>query len=196
MSTVDKERILVERITDDDMKQFTMIPFQLDRPMHKFNEDKAHPFAWIEFDECNESIAKKELEYINGHINESKLYCEIIPKDLKIPINQIMFHKYDDAYGFSRLICNPYTLTGKTSKYPLSILFMTDLRKRRWTIGELFYGKDGSIMKGHVTIPYDGYHYEYQFSTVGRTLIVKTIKSDVKPDKDGIASIIYQFQNN
>lgn len=194
MSTAEKDRIITERATTAEMAALTMMPYQLDRPVRKYLEPHGHPFAWIEFDEYNEIVAKNELAGINGYIDECKLYCRQIPRKLAIPVERIMFHEYDSSYGYTRLICRPLTVTGKPAKYPLLLRFMTDERSAGdFVTGELSYGRDGSIMKGTVTIWERGVMYQFILATVGRSLVVKEVKSSKKPDKNGLPSTIYQL---
>lgn len=191
---VDEETMLVQKIKTEDMAQFTMIPYQLNCQVHKFIKDGGHPFAWIEINRTNEKMAKIELEKINAYISQSKDFCAEIPDNIRIPIEKIMFHEYSKNYGYSRLMCHPYTLKGKISKYPVSLLFMTDLREKdRMTTGEIFYGIDGNILKGKVSIWNNKDGFIYDFATVGRTFLIKEIKSTIRPDKYGQPTTIYKF---
>lgn len=193
-SPIDSEIELVNRISNADMEQFDMIPYHLEGPVKKYTKDGGHPFAYIEIDEINQRCAVIALSEINTYISQSKNYCPVIPHDLEIPIDQIKFSEYAPNYGYSRLMCTPYTSTGKISKYPLSLFFTTDLRKQNYTSGELFYGRDGNIMKGKVNIWRDSVFFQYNFQTIGRSLVIKDIKSNLVQDEHGMATTIYHFQ--
>lgn len=64
LSTVEKERIMVQRITAKDMLQFSDIPYHLNCPIHKHMAKNGHPFAYMDLNEYNQSVAKRDLKMV------------------------------------------------------------------------------------------------------------------------------------
>lgn len=79
MSTAEKERIMVERVTSEDMMQFSMIPYQLNCPIHKSIVSGGHPFAYMNLNNTNQTMAKEELERINKYIIQAQGYIDCLP---------------------------------------------------------------------------------------------------------------------
>lgn len=151
LSYADKERIMVNRITLDDMRRITAIPYIWNTKIQKLIEPHAHPFAYINLIGPNIDIAKQELEKMNDLIAKSSKLSSAITKRISIPVNKIVFAPPKGWAGYTRLICTPHTFTGEPSQYPASLSFMTDLSNDTIsTHGDLFYGQDGSIQKAEV----------------------------------------------
>ncbi len=195
LHTVDKERIMVDQITSTDMQQFNMMPFNLIGPVKKFVKEGSHPFAYIDLDEMNQIAAKQEIEQINEYIIKAKNYIPRLTQDIKIDISKVVFQQYDKSYGYSRIMCTPYTFHGKISKYPLSLLFMSKYDIRSYSVtGELFYGKDGKVGKANVSIIKNGIQWIFHFKTLGRTFILFRAKTSLVPDVNGLPSVVYEFR--
>ena len=150
LSAVDKERIVVQRITAQDMHQFTNMPYQWNSEIKKFVDPNGHPFAYLDIVGQNITIAQSELLKINKQLSGDIVLLPAVPKNISIPVEDIVF-KPSNKNGYTRLICTPYTFTGKISKYPISLSFMTDLENNSETThGDLFYGQDGEVKKATI----------------------------------------------
>lgn len=148
-SFVEKERIMVERVTTQDMLQFTNLPYQWTGEVRKFIQPNTHPFAYMDLTGKNVTIAKTELAKMNEQITADSALSRTIPKGCSIPIEKIVFKPSKD-YGYTRLMCTPFTFTGQISKYPASLSFMTNLQADNTVHGDLFYGQDGYVKKAEI----------------------------------------------
>lgn len=202
LSQIDKERKMVERVTTEDMLQFTMLPYDLNCPVYKFMREGGHPFAYMNLNRANQMVAKQELNKINRYILQAQEYIPLLTSDFSLQVSKVMFEEYSPDYGYSRLMCSPYTFTGKISKYPLSLSFMTRLDVRPYSAhGELVYGKDGNIMKASVNVwksPRDyskpGTGWMFTFKTIGQTFVLSQVKTTLSTDKHGMPGVVYQFE--
>lgn len=201
LSYVDKERIMVERVTTSDMLQFTMLPYDLNCPVHKFIPEGGHPFAYMNLNKTNQTVAREELAKINEHILRAQNRIPSLTPDTFLQIDKIVFKKYSPYHGYTRLICTPYTFTGKIAKYPLSLSFMTKLESCPYeATGDLFYGKDGNIQKATVNIMYtmndrkgSWVIWQFTFKVVEQVLVISQAKTNLEPDEHGLAGIVYQL---
>lgn len=191
LSKVEKELIMVQRVTTSDMEQFTMIPYQLNCPVKKFVKDGGHPFAYMDLNQANQVMAKEEIEKINVYLRQAREYIPSIPIKTEIHIDQIVFSPYSDKYGYTRLVCNPYTFSGKISKYPLCLNFMSRLDRRNQDVGCLYYGQDGRILKADVNIFRNNLCWAFAFKTVGRTFVLHDVSTS---DNSGQMKAVYKFQ--
>ena len=205
LSKAEQEQKVVDRATIEGMEQFSMLPFAF--VGRKLNKDyHGHPQASIDLDRQNISAAKIELEKLNEFIARSHNLSELIPEEIKISIDDIVYKPYKKEHGYSKLICTPYTATGKLSKYPLTFFFMTRLdgeptyRKKGTALipipsnkssGKIVYAKDGQAATAKVSIWIDGVGFFYEFKTIGRTFLISKIKSTIKTDEKGLPSVIF-----
>lgn len=192
LSRIDKERLAVEQASIDDMLLFPCLPYRFDCPLKKHLEFASHPFAFIDLDCYNRSIAKADLNGINLIIRESRKLSNLIPRRICIPIDEIIFEQKDARYGYTKLICTPYTNNGRLSKYPAKLSFMTDLSKSgNATFGDIFYNSDGKVSKADINIWQNGISYFFKLGSVDEILVVKRITSTVKMNSKGLPEIIY-----
>lgn len=192
---IETERMLVEEVSAEDMQQFTRIPYQWCGPIQKSISPNRHSFAYMDLDQQNQSIARQALQYIDSFIQESHSLSKFIPKDICIPIDQMVYHQYSAFYGYTRLMCTPYTPTGKISKYPVSLSFTTRLDSDfDETHGVLFYTVDGNISKANVNCWRKKFGFFYEFKTIGRTFVLFRIKSTVKTTSNGLPDVIYSYK--
>lgn len=200
LSANDKKRIMVQRVTTDDMLQFPDIPYQLNCPIHKQLAKNSHPFAYMNLNEFNQNIAIKDLKRLDGYIIQARTYIPLLTKEYHIDIKKIMFKEYNESYGYTRLMCEPFTFTGKKSKYPISLFFMTRGDIRTYSAnGELFYDANGLFGKATVNIwkaPADysrpGTGWLFTFKTIGKDFVLSEVKTTLRPDKYGQPTTVYK----
>lgn len=178
LSYADKERIMVERVTIDDMRQFTGIPYAWNTKVKKFIKPHGHPFAYIDLIGPNIAIAKQELDKMNEIIASCSKLSPVITKRLSIPVDKIVFTP-QEHFGHTRLMCTPRTVDGTPSRYPASLSFMTDLSNSTTaTHGELFYSQDGNIGKAEVFFDRKSGLHSFYFCTVDGVLVLETFEND------------------
>ncbi len=202
LSYADKERIMVERIQQGDMAQFTDIPYDLTGTIHKFTGENTHPFAYMNLNQRNIAVAKEHIDLLNEIIDRHRADIPLLEKKYYIATNKIAFSEVSKAYGYSKLICWPYTFTGKVSKFPLELLFMTDLSKKSYSAnGTIRYGADGEIKSATANIWYKpresepGTGWLFSFTKVNDTLELERAKSTLAPDKYGQVTDVYKNQS-
>lgn len=184
LSYVEKERILVEYITTADMRQFHEIPYDLNCVMHKENKPRSHPFAYYILNEKNQKIAREHLQQLNDIID---FHRDIIPKltnDVYIDVDKIMYQPYGEDYGYSRLMCSPYSFDGSLSPKPISLNFSTRLDVHCYqALGEIIYKQNGHFQSACVNIwkdisPSKGSNigWFFTFSTVDSEFVLYEVK--------------------
>lgn len=182
---VNIEHKLVEEITIDDMKQFTASPYFWDRDIQKFTKAGGHPFAYMNLSALNIKAAASEIQRVNQMLAELRQYSRLIPVNLSIPTNQLIFTESHDR-GHTRIICTPFTPTGKKAKYPFYLFFMTDLSDNKYSShGELHYLPNGNIGKATIYLWRNKKGYYIYYKTVQDTLTLSKIDhigpSDLTP---------------
>ena len=201
LSFADKERILVQRMRAEDMLQFTQMPYDLNCPLHKFDKPKAHAYAYMELTPENIIVAKRELQRVNVLITNAKRLVPSISKWAHIDIDRIAFSQFSQNYGYTILVCTPYTYTGKIEKYPLQLLFMSfqPADSLGYTVnGEIKYTANGQIALVTVNCWYrrswekasDG--WQYVFSNNNGNLEAYEILSTIRPDEYGRPTAVYK----
>lgn len=201
LSTNDKKRIMVQRVTAEDMLQFPNIPYQLNCPIRKQLSKNSHPFAYMDLNKYNQNIAKKDLGRLDKYIAQARNYIPLLTKEYHIDINKVMYECYSQSYGYSRLMCEPFTFAGKKSKYPLSLFFMTRGDIRTYSAsGELFYDANGRFGKAAVSIwtapadySYAGTGWIFTFKTIDKKFVLAEAKTTLRPDKYGQPTVIYKI---
>lgn len=178
LTYAEKEHIMVSRITIEDMRKITAIPYIWNTGLKKFIAPNSHPFAYIDLIGSNIDVAKNELEKMNKLIADSSKLSAVITNRIAIPVDKIVFTPQRN-YGHTRLICAPYTFTGEPAQYPVSLSFMTDLSNDTIsTHGDLFYGKDGNIEKAEVFCWRKSGGHFYYFNTVDGVLTLEKFERD------------------
>lgn len=176
LSFAEKERIMVQRVTTEDMVQFESMPYQLNDPVHKLIEEHTHPFAYINLSKANISIAKAELNKINARIAADSTLAPMIPCSLRIPLDSIVFAPSKER-GYTRIICTPYTFDGEISKYPISLVFMTNLYEQADTThGTLFYNQDGDIAKADIYFWRGNEGFFFYYETLNRSFVLSKVE--------------------
>lgn len=202
LSANDKKRIMVQRVTEKDMLQFPNIPYQLNCPIHKHLTKNSHPFAYMDLNKFNQEIAKRELKRLDEYIIRARSYLPLLTNEYHIDVNKVMLYNYSKDYGYTRLICTPHTFTGKISKYPLSLFFMSRGDIRTYSVsGELFYCSDGSwgnatinIWKAPANYSRPGTGWMFTFKMLDRRFTLTEAKTTLRPDKYGQATVVYKKQ--
>ena len=199
LSTVEKERIMVQRITAKDMLQFSDMPYHFNCPIHKHMAKNGHPFAYMDLNEYNQSVAKRDLKMVNRLIVDAQKYIKLLSGDFSIKIEKVAFEQYSPDYGYTKIMCTPYTFTGKVSKYPIYLSFMSKMNTRKYSVsGELYYEKDGHISKGTVNIWMEQVAYSggtgwlFKLKEVDKKLTIIEAKTNLRPDKYGQPTVVYK----
>lgn len=196
---IHKEILTVKRVATEDMLQFTKMPYNLDCPIIKHIEHGSHPFAYMDLNDYNLNIAKLELERLDKYIIQARSYIPLLTREYHIDVAKVMFHQYNPNYGYTHLMCTPHTFTGKTSKYPLSLFFMSRGNIRTYSVnGELFYSEDGSWGKAIVNIgkaPADysrpGTGWIFEFGVFDSEFILSSAATTLSPDEYGKPGSVY-----
>ena len=169
----EKELIMVQNITNSDMKELNM-PFICNTEIKKHIREGSHPFVYMEIHGDNIGIVKSELQKMNNILKESIKDYPNIPQKLAIPIDSIIFHSY--TYGYTRIICAPKTYEGNKSEYPYTLSFCTDLSQtKNITTGELTYGQDGTVKKATIAFWRNRNGPSLNFKTINGNLMLTDI---------------------
>ena len=149
LTASERERELVKITTDDHMQLLTGFPFIWDKKLKKNLAQHSHAFSYMNISANNIDAVKNELKHINEQISIDLKKHNYLPQ-LQIPISSLVFEE-SKTQGYTRFICWPITITGKVSKYPLTLFFTTALAAgSNSTHGELIYGQDGTIKKAKI----------------------------------------------
>lgn len=203
LSSVQKEIIMVKRVTIEDMLQFDNKPYKFDSPIIKYIEHGGHPFAYMDLSPHNQNIARNDLYRINAMIKEMINSIPLLSSKFLLQVDKIIFSEYNPSYGYSRIFCTPHTYTGKISKFPFSLHFQTRLDIRAYfTIGNLFYNTSGTLEKANVNVWTSSSDYSQQsagwgfhFGTFGSQFILSSAETTLVPDKYGRATTVYRCQH-
>lgn len=184
-----KELLRVQQITSQDMMQFDAMPFHLDCEVKKYTLPEARPYAYIDLDQRNIAVAEAELNKIGVFLLSAHLLTKKVPAGIGIPVKELIYKR--TAIGeYTKLICTPYTPTGKISKYPLTLTFNTDLRgSMNTTHGEMLYGQNGTVQKAKVCCWRDSKGYIFHFKTEDGNLVLFKIEAS---ETDGSSVVVYQ----
>jgi hypothetical protein len=175
LPTSDPERSMVERITIDDMRCFTSSPYRWDEDIKTFIKAGGHPFAYMNLSAYNTNAAKSEIQCVNRMLAELHQYSRSIPSNLSIPTAQLVFIESHDR-GHTRLICTPFTPTGKNAKYPFYLFFMTNHSdEKNSSHGELHYLPNGNIGKATIYLWRNKKGYFIYYKTVQGVLTLSKI---------------------
>lgn len=149
ISNREKELMLVQRVTIEDMREILNAPFAWNSPIKKHIAERSHPFAYMDIVGVNVDNVKRELQRINDQIAfDEKFYPKVI-NGARIPLAKIVF-KPSLEYGHTKIICTPKTITGKPVKYPFKLFFCTDLSSMNETHGEIVYDQSGNIASANI----------------------------------------------
>ena len=172
MSSIEKENLLAERVTIEDMKDVENSPFAWDGKIEK--NMGGHAFAFMRMSDTNKEVLKSEISKLNAKIKQDLKKYPKVPQNVKIDYNKLVFDSKD--YGFTRIICTPKTLTGKLAKYPFSVQFCTDFSKPDTVHGDLTYGLDGTIVKANIYVWKKENHTFLIYKTIENELTLYSIE--------------------
>ncbi len=193
----DKEVLMVRRVSLQDMQQFTSVPFAWNSGIKMIIAPSTKPFAYMDIVGSNVFTACLELDKMNQLLHEAPRLCTFVPLDIKIPIDDIIWDPKDKR-GASKIICTPYTFTGRIAKYPVSLSFKTNLAviDSDSTHGELFFGQSGDVEKARICCwRYLNGHlkgYFFHFRTVNGQLIISKIETSAVTNDRGLPIVVYR----
>ena len=145
-----KKEIMVQRVTLQDMEQFSALPFVWNSEIKKVMGPSTQPYAYMDIVGSNIFAACLALEEMNERLLEANKHIYPAYRIIQIPVDEIDFTPSKES-SYSKIICNPHTFTGRVSKYPASLHFMTPhVIDGDSTHGELFFDKTGAIRKAEI----------------------------------------------
>lgn len=182
-----QDRLKISQIIEEKMTHFVFLPYQICNCSY-IGENK----AWASYNLNNKRTLSLAINEINYHLEtlseleENDVISKIIPLDYHIPFSSICFDfaypLHDGDLPRSYLIYAPETKTGKRSQYPIIAFFNTikngehDNNGENY-IGELFYAINGDLSKATIHCRKRGKFSEFNFSVVGRTFSITSIKT-------------------
>lgn len=173
-----------DSFTIDDMQQFPDIPFGWSWVPDLFHTDGE---AWFMLNMNNQQVAQDYISVLNDHIIDAHDYIDGID-NLYIDLTQI-----DYSYPFpmrwnskanTRVVCTPYTPTGKISKYPASLHFATSVNRKEWDgsmsqfhpiMGIINLLKDGNIGSADVWFTEGTQQTLFLFRLFGLSLVIRKV---------------------
>lgn len=146
--------------------------------------------AWALYNWNNKQVLKSAISEINDFLAtvkdlEGGMLEKIVPTDFYIDFDSICFDYHRNASPVSLpqsyILYAPETKTGKKSQYPLIAFFNTisdspDDHKGENYVGELYYAITGEVSKATIYCRKHGKFAEFNFSVVGRTFMISTIR--------------------
>lgn len=181
----EERRGQVKSFSISDMYQFPDIPFGWHWVTKlEYTNDR----AWFMLNKNNQQIALEYISQLAELIENAHGYVKGIKK-CRIDLNAVSFG-YRDRFVANDLpstyvACEPFTRTGKISKYPAILYFSTIAYKELQTgekvqihpaIGQIKILRDGNIGSAHVTFSESGY-IKFTFGLFGLSLVIKRIDS-------------------
>lgn len=187
----EKERKL-KSISLDDMRQFKL-RFKLQSPFY-YNQISIALVA-----ECDKDQIVNDLLTLNEYVSES---CSIAKLEhvLILPTNELMWDyqkidvgtQYERTQYYTYFQYEPYTKTGKFSKYPLILHYatknITEFSPEKNYFGSVYYMQDGSVGKGTLIFHVKSIIYIIELFRKGSTLAIKKIERS----ENGIKDTIYK----
>ena len=188
----EKDVATVMRVCMEDMRLFPSLPFVWDRPIQKETRPSTKPYAYMAISDTNVPAVCDALLQMNDLLRNVYNLSERLPHELQIPIREILFTP-QSGQGYSKIVCTPHTFTGRRSKYPASLLFMTPRElDTDSTHGELTYGQTGNVEKGQISFWRSGTGYFIHLQTISDTLAISKIESTAVTDDRGLPATLYR----
>ncbi len=171
-----------------EMGNYVFMPFQVCNCFY-IGEGK----AWTSYNLNNKRALSLAINEINYHLStlrelepEQDAIPKIVPLDYNIKFGTICFD-YSSVvragdFPRSYIVYAPKTKTGKRSQYPLIAFFNTIKNSENDNggenyCGELYYSITGDLSKATVHCWKHGKFTEFNFSVVGRTFLISSIKT-------------------
>lgn len=155
-------------VTNEDMAQFTNMPFHFRDPIKTYGPGSIDPW-YMELGWENEANALDQIAQLNAIVQQSYRLSTEIPLGLCIPENRI---------SRTGIICTPYTKTGKISKYPCYLYFIVDDTPGNQTSGRIYYAQDGSMGKARIALWKDHVIYSLSYKTVGVSFVLDKVETN------------------
>lgn len=179
-------------ITLNDMTQFNF-NFKLQAPFY----DNKMSISLA--DSKTQMVIEKELLNLNDYVRQACTLCNIYP-ELLLPIKELIYNpeildagtpaERTEYYTFFQ--CEPYTKTGKVSKYPLILHYATqnlsEFQPAKNYFGRIYYMRDGSVGKCTLVFWRDSICHTIELFREGITLKIKKIQKS----QHGISEILYK----
>ena len=180
----DVRRKQCDRFTIEDMHQFPDIPFGWHWVM-ELNHTEGE--AWFMLNMNNQQIAEDYISVLNNHIIDAHDYIKGI-NHLSIDLTQIDYlypiPMQMNSKANTRVVCTPYTPTGKISKYPASLHFATSVNQKGWNgtvtqfhpvMGRINLLKDGNIGSADVCFTEGAKQTLFIFRLFGLSLVIRKV---------------------
>lgn len=168
-------------VTNDDMKQFENIGYHFSSPLFYFS----NTYCMLIESEQNKNKVFKDIDFLNTLLRDasrlaglkSNLYIKKENIKFARELRTLRSEKYFQYY--SLLECSPYTATGKTAKFPITLYFADkncdDTGRKSDFHGRIHYMCDGNIGKADITIGDARKGYEIAVRLKGLTLSISRI---------------------
>lgn len=187
-----KEEIVVQRISLQDMVQFTSLPFVWNSEIHKVIGPSTQPYAFMDIVGSNVLAAHMVLKEMNSHLLEANRYIYPAYRIIKIPVDEVVFTP-NQKTSYSKIICNPHTFTGRISKYPVSLLFMTShVVDGDSTHGELFFDQTGKVGKARICFWREERGFFFFYKSLNGHLFLDRIETCAPHYENGEHRTIYK----
>lgn len=162
---------LSQRITVQDMLHFADSPYAFDQQLYTYVPETTHPDIFMDLSPHNIEIAKQHFSMLNSLIFEQFSNIPRLNPLFLVSPDSLAFYPYHDSYGYTRIVCTPYTPSGGISRSPFYLCYMTRLDNPGSSLnGMIFYGVDGRIRKATMNswrrvsddLPSDGWAFEFK----------------------------------
>lgn len=177
-------------ISLSDMEQFHFTNYKMSKPFY----DNCKSIMMVS--EENRGQVSKDLLLLNTYV---KKCCNILditenlfvnPNDLKY--DTLIHNKTNTTLYFTYFECNPYTRTGKKSKFPLILHYATqayhEFNPAINFSGDIYYLQDGHIGKASLVYWIHHMAYHFELGLIGKSLEIKKVEKTI----DGNKEILYK----
>ncbi len=201
LSYVEKERIMVQRMTAKDMLLFPELPYDLHCHLYKYDKPGAHAFAYMNLTGRNIKVAKSHLMTLEKIIESHRHIIPSMPKDIYLNVNAVIFHQYSKNYGYTRLMCTPKTFSGKLSARPLTLWYTSRQPAEPYMVcGQIVYSSAGYIENATANIYLrirkpmieTGIGWWFTFVHNENSLILQQVKATLNDEIDCPVTTVYK----
>lgn len=180
-----QQQLHMSKVVIEKMLYYVALPYQICDCSY-IGEVK----AWALYNWNNKQVLKSAISEINDFLAtvkdlEGGMLEKIVPTDYCINFDSICFDYHRKASPSSLpqsyILYTPETKTRKKSQYPLVAFFNTisdspDDHCGENYVGELYYAITGEVAKATVYCRKRGRFSEFNFSVIGRTFMISTIR--------------------